>query len=173
MATVERRWYSSWDDNWRRATGRLSETWIKQWRRKRGTELIVAGDLNVDLGEEGNRGRYAEITVAVATAGMEDLAEHFLLRLRADVGNEAAGEISEVPDGLHYGVRPSDIPERGCPAPKAQLQLFLWSWGTCVEPPRKNTIVTLGAGHAYRYVRPAVRKGRGRTSYLLSCGAPS
>ena len=38
-----------------------------------------------------------------------------------DVGNGVAGEGSEVPDGLHSGIRPSDLLERGCPGPKAQL----------------------------------------------------
>ena len=41
-----------------------------------------------------------------------------------DVVNEAAGKGSEVPDGLHSGVRPSDFTERGRIGPKAQLQPF-------------------------------------------------
>ena len=38
-----------------------------------------------------------------------------------DVGSGEVGEGSEVPDGLHTGIRPSDLPERGHPGPKAQL----------------------------------------------------
>ena len=48
----------------------------------RGTELIVAVDLNVDLGKEGDRGRDEDITEAVATSGLEDLAGYFFLRQR-------------------------------------------------------------------------------------------
>ena len=41
--------------------------------------MIVAGDLNVNLGKEGGWGRDEEITAAVvATAGLEDIAGHFL-----------------------------------------------------------------------------------------------
>ena len=36
-----------------------------------------------------------------------------------DVGNGAVGEVSEVPEGIHSGIRPSDLPERGRPGPKA------------------------------------------------------
>ena len=36
-----------------------------------------------------------------------------------DVVNEAEGKGSEVPDGLHYGVRPPDLTECGCLGPKA------------------------------------------------------
>ena len=38
-----------------------------------------------------------------------------------EVGSGEAGEGSEVPDGLHPGIRPPDLPERGFPGPKAQL----------------------------------------------------
>ena len=38
--------------------------------------------------------------------------------------NKAARESSEVLDGLHSGVRPSDLPEFGRPGTKAQLQPF-------------------------------------------------
>ena len=41
--------------------------------RPRGTELIVAGELNADLARMGGRGRDKYITSVVATAGLEDL----------------------------------------------------------------------------------------------------
>ena len=64
-----------------------------------------------------------------------------------DVVDEAAGKGSEVPDGLHPGVRPSDLPERGRPIPKAQLQPFhgrgepVWSLpeGTLYLPREQDT----------------------------------
>ena len=49
----------------------------------RGTELIVAGDLNMDLDNSGGRVRDEEITAAVTTAGLEDLVGNFFLRRRA------------------------------------------------------------------------------------------
>ena len=45
--------------------------------RPRGTELIVAGKLNMDLEKAGGQGQYKKIAMAVATAGLEDLAGHF------------------------------------------------------------------------------------------------
>ena len=38
-----------------------------------------------------------------------------------DVGDGETGYGSEVPDGLHPGIRPPDIPERGHLIPEAQL----------------------------------------------------
>ena len=49
----------------------------------RGIELIVAGDLNVDLGKAGGRGRDEKIVAAVATVVLEDLAGHFFLQRQA------------------------------------------------------------------------------------------
>ena len=46
----------------------------------RGAVFIVVGDLNVDLGNAGRRGRYEDIMAAMATAVLEDLAGNFLLR---------------------------------------------------------------------------------------------
>ena len=46
----------------------------------RGAELIVVEDFNVDLEGKDGRGRDEEIVVAIATAGPEDLAGHFLPR---------------------------------------------------------------------------------------------
>ena len=51
--------------------------------RPRGTELIVAGNLNVDLDKAGVQGWDEEIMATVATAGLEDLAGHFPPRRRA------------------------------------------------------------------------------------------
>ena len=47
-----------------------------------------------------------------------------------DVVNEVSGKGSEFPDGLHPGVGPSDLPERGCLGPNAQLRPF----NGCGEP---------------------------------------
>ena len=46
--------------------------------RPRGTELIVTGDLNLDMERTGGWGRDEEIADAVATAGLEDILAHFL-----------------------------------------------------------------------------------------------
>ena len=47
-----------------------------------GSALVVAGDLNTDLGEvEGGR-RGTEISAAMMEAGLEDMAAHFLPRRR-------------------------------------------------------------------------------------------
>ena len=48
----------------------------------RGTELLFAGDLNVDLERTGGQGLDKEIAVAVATVGLEDIYSHFLPRQR-------------------------------------------------------------------------------------------
>ena len=60
------------------ATIRDVEVALSEWPRE--TDMIVAGDLNVDLERPGGRGRDEEITAVVATAGLEDLLEHFLPR---------------------------------------------------------------------------------------------
>ena len=41
----------------------------------RGTGLIVAGGLNLDPEKASGQGRYEEIVVVVAMAGLEDLAD--------------------------------------------------------------------------------------------------
>ena len=47
-----------------------------------GAELMVAGDFNVDiLAPEGNR-RAEKIATDLATAGVEDIAQHFMPRRR-------------------------------------------------------------------------------------------
>ena len=48
----------------------------------RGTALIVAGDLNTDLGDMVCDGRGSEIAAAITEAGLEDMTAHFLPRKR-------------------------------------------------------------------------------------------
>ena len=48
----------------------------------RGTALIVAGDLNTDLGDMASDGRGTEIAAAITEAGLEDMTAHFLPRKR-------------------------------------------------------------------------------------------
>ena len=48
----------------------------------RGTALIVAGDLNTDLGDMACDERWAEIAAAITEAGLEDMTAHFLPRKR-------------------------------------------------------------------------------------------
>ena len=50
----------------------------------KGTALIVAGDLNTDMGDVECDGRGAEIAAAITEAGLEDMAAHFLLRKRRE-----------------------------------------------------------------------------------------
>ena len=51
--------------------------------KPRGTELIVVGDLNVELGKTCIRLRDEEILAAVSTIGLEDMAvHHFFPRRR-------------------------------------------------------------------------------------------
>ena len=51
-------------------------------RKPPGTELVVAGDFNVDImAPEGNR-RAENIVTDLATAGVEDMAQHFMPRSR-------------------------------------------------------------------------------------------
>ena len=47
-----------------------------KWTRER--KLIIVGELNVNLERTGGRGRDEEISVVVATAGLEDILEQFL-----------------------------------------------------------------------------------------------
>ena len=50
--------------------------------KSRGTALIVAGDLNTELGDTENYRRGSEIVAAMTEAGLEDMAAHFLPRKR-------------------------------------------------------------------------------------------
>ena len=50
--------------------------------RPKGTALIVAGDLNTDLGGAESDRRGSEIAAAMTEAGVEDMTAHFLPRKR-------------------------------------------------------------------------------------------
>ena len=78
LVTGERRWYivGCYMAPGDRETIRDVE--VAMAERPMGTELIVAGNLNVDLDKAGVQGWDEEIMATVATAGLEDLAGHFL-----------------------------------------------------------------------------------------------
>ena len=59
--------------------------------RPRGTELIVAGDLNADLERTGERGRDKDIMTVVATARLEDLRITFSHNGAIGVGSGGRG----------------------------------------------------------------------------------
>ena len=44
-----------------------------------------------------------------------------VVKILEDVGGGESWEGSEVPDGLHPGIRTPDLLERECPGPKAQI----------------------------------------------------
>ena len=80
LATGERRWYivrcylaPGNDTTIRDVEAAMTE-------RPRGTELIVAGDFNVDLEKTGGWVRDKEIALATATAGLKYLAGKLLLQ---------------------------------------------------------------------------------------------
>ena len=50
--------------------------------KPRGTALIVAGDLNTELGDTENDRRGSKIAVAMTEARLEDMTAHFLPRKR-------------------------------------------------------------------------------------------
>ena len=58
--------------------------------KPRGTALIVAGDLNTDLGDTENDRRGSEIAAVMTEAGVEDMTAHFLPRKQKG-GEENAG----------------------------------------------------------------------------------
>ena len=84
--------------------------------RPRGTELIVAGNFNVNLrkygwpgtglgGRGGGRNgspRRSCGTLPPVTVGVVQVSE--------DVGGGESGEVSAVPDGLNPGIRPPYLP---------------------------------------------------------------
>ena len=78
LATGERRWFifGCYLAPGYRATIRDVKTAIN--KQSRGTELIVAGYINVDLEKTGGRFRYKDIAAVVVTAGLEDLSGYFL-----------------------------------------------------------------------------------------------
>ena len=47
-------------------------------RKPRGAELMVAGDFNVDIAAPEGDWRAEDIAAELATAGLEDMAQHFL-----------------------------------------------------------------------------------------------
>ena len=57
------------------------EAKISEWMR--GAELILAGDLNVDMERMGGQGRDKEIAVALVMVGLECILAHLLPRQRA------------------------------------------------------------------------------------------
>ena len=82
VVTVERRWYIigcylAPDDaeTIERVVAALGD-------KPRGTSLIVAGDLNTDLGDTENDRRVLEIASTMTEAGLEDMTAHFLPRKR-------------------------------------------------------------------------------------------
>ena len=48
--------------------------------RPKGTALVVAGDLNMELEDSDNDRRGTDIAAAMKTAGVEDMTAHFLPR---------------------------------------------------------------------------------------------
>ena len=80
LATGERRWYIvgcylAPDD-----TSTIERVVEAIRERPKGAELLVAGDLNVNLAyTEGDR-RGEDITTTITTEGLEDMAPHFLPR---------------------------------------------------------------------------------------------
>ena len=82
LATGVRRWYSMGcylaPDN----TSSIERV-IKALReRPKGAELLVAGDLNINLVAPEGDPREEDITTTIATEGLEDMAPHFLPRQR-------------------------------------------------------------------------------------------
>ena len=49
-------------------------------RKPRGAELLVAGDFNVNIAAAEGDQRVEDIAAELVTAGLEDMAQHFLPR---------------------------------------------------------------------------------------------
>ena len=58
--------------------------WVVEALRERptGAELLVAGNMNINLAEPEGYRREEDIAETLATEGLEDMAAHFLLRWR-------------------------------------------------------------------------------------------
>ena len=57
----------------------MMERVVEAIRRKpRGAELLVAGDFNVDITAPEEDWRAEDIATELASAGLEDMAQHFL-----------------------------------------------------------------------------------------------
>ena len=82
LATGERRWYIVGYDLAPRGGKTIRDVDPAMAEKPSGAELIVAGDLNVELGKTGIKGREEEITGAVASTGLEDMAGHHLFPRR-------------------------------------------------------------------------------------------
>ena len=64
-------------------------------KKPRGAELMVAGDFNADIvAPEGDR-RAENIATDIATAGLEDMARHFLPRRNGGAGTGGRGACGE------------------------------------------------------------------------------
>ena len=83
MATRERRWYIFGCYLVPRYGATIWDVEAGMAEQPRGIDLIVAGYLNVDLERTGEKGKDKEITVVVATEGLEDLLVHFFPRQRS------------------------------------------------------------------------------------------
>ena len=82
LATGERRWYIM-DCYLVPGYGTtIRDVEAAKAEKPRGAEMIVAGDLNVEMRKKGSMGRGKEITVLVETAGLEDMVGHFFPRRR-------------------------------------------------------------------------------------------
>ena len=82
VVTGERRWYiigcylaPKYSDTIERVVAALGD-------KLRGTALLVAGDLNTDLGDTENERSGSEIAAAMTESGVEDMTAHFLPRKR-------------------------------------------------------------------------------------------
>ena len=95
--------------------------------RPRELELVVAGDFNIDFlrdgrmervlgdcgGDSDGGARISCRSLPTATSGIVQGLE--------DVGIGESREGSAVLDGLHSGIRPPDLSERGPLGPEAQI----------------------------------------------------
>ena len=80
LATGGRRWYIVGCYLAPNDTSTIERVVEALRERPKGTELLVAGDLNINPADpEGDR-REEEIATTIATEGLEDMAPHFLLQ---------------------------------------------------------------------------------------------
>ena len=120
----------------------------------KGAELMVAGDMNVNLAEPEDDRRDEDIAATLATEGLEDMAAHFLPQRRCWCRDRSMWSI------LRKGGRcgPRQIISWGRIAvslgmsPSETLgttQNITWCWVACQEPPWRSTSGTSGAGKSY------------------------
>ena len=80
LATGARRWYIVGEYIAPEDTETMERVVAEIRKKPRGAELMVAGDFNANIAApEGNR-RAENIATDIATAGLEDMARHFLPR---------------------------------------------------------------------------------------------